>query len=188
MDEDPWYESLRLQWRPARVRLLLIGESAPDVSAAPAARRFFYAPILTRADNLYRAVVFAMYTPQEPLRAGDLKEPWLARLKADGVYLIDAAPYPINHLTAARRRQVRLEHADACVAQAQALQPDGVVVCHGPTFEDLASRLRTSGLPVLHSEALPFPLGNHRARFIAGFNAAVKPGLRVDSRLSRSQS
>jgi hypothetical protein len=157
--------------------LLLIGESAPDVSPDPQARRFFYAPTLTRSDNLYRAVVAALYAPHEPLRAGDSKEPWLDRLKADGVYLIDAAPYPINHLAARLRRRVRLEHAAACVAQAKALEPDGVIVCHGPTFEDLAPRLHAAGLPLLHSAPIPFPLGNHKARFVAEFQTALLTGL-----------
>jgi hypothetical protein len=29
----------------------------------------------------------------------DLKTPWLDRLKADGVFLIDLVPYPVNKLS-----------------------------------------------------------------------------------------
>jgi hypothetical protein len=38
MREQVWYESLRDQWRPEQVRLLLIGESAPEPSGVN--RRF----------------------------------------------------------------------------------------------------------------------------------------------------
>ena len=53
-----WYERLREQHRPARLLLLLIGESPPDPRTGP--RRFFYAPELTY-DNLYRGVAEALY-------------------------------------------------------------------------------------------------------------------------------
>jgi hypothetical protein len=54
---------------------LLIGESAPDARATE--RRFFYAPTLTAADNLFRGVVAALYEPIPPGRSGGQKAPWL---------------------------------------------------------------------------------------------------------------
>jgi len=71
------------------VRLLLIGESAPDPGQAEL--RFFYAPTLTAHDNLFRGVSLSLYG-QSPGRAGDSKRPWLDALRADGVYLIDLVP------------------------------------------------------------------------------------------------
>jgi hypothetical protein len=58
-EDDYDYDELRERYRPGRVVLLLIGESAPD--PAGAARRFFYAPTLTRHDNLFRGVIGALY-------------------------------------------------------------------------------------------------------------------------------
>jgi hypothetical protein len=64
MPEDTWYAELRERYRPEHVKLLLIGESAPDPGAAE--RRFFYAPTLTSADNLFRGVVLALYDHRFP--------------------------------------------------------------------------------------------------------------------------
>jgi hypothetical protein len=50
-----WYAELREAHRPERIRVLLVGESAPDPGDSE--RRFFYAPLLDRRDNLYRGVV-----------------------------------------------------------------------------------------------------------------------------------
>jgi len=77
-----WYEQLRQQHRPVTVRVLLIGESAPDPGANE--HRFFYAPRLDRRDNLFRGVVAVFYNAK-PGVAGDAKKPWLDKLVADGV-------------------------------------------------------------------------------------------------------
>jgi hypothetical protein len=90
--------ALRDAWEPDSVRVLLVGESAPDPGNAQ--RRFFYAPTLTRADNLFRAVVKPFYG-QWPGRAGEAKAPWLERLRDDGVFLVDLVRFPVN-----RPRQV----------------------------------------------------------------------------------
>lgn len=165
-----WYATLREAHRPVEVRILLIGESAPD--PAGAARRFFYAPILDRRDNLFRGVVEAVLG-SSPGLAGDSKEPWLARLKAKGVFLIDLVPFPVDKLTAKQRAAARREHVAPCVAEARSLRPAGVIVCHAPSFDVLAEPLRRAGLPLLHDERIPFPLGNHRAAFVAQVHAAL---------------
>jgi hypothetical protein len=168
---DSWYEDLRAQWKPDVVRLLLVGESAPDPAAQE--RRFFYAPTLDRRDNLFRGVVAALYEPIPRGSTGRPKRPWLERLRTDGVYLVDLVPFPVDKLTAGERRRARRHHVPALVRQAQTLLPDGVIVCHGPTFTEVASALRAAGLPLLHDEPLPFPLGNTRARFVIGVRAAL---------------
>lgn len=72
-----WYQSPREQWKPSHIRLLLVGESAPDDGGDPGNRRFFYSEPLNQADNLFRSVVAALYDSGK-LTKGDLKEPWLA--------------------------------------------------------------------------------------------------------------
>jgi len=164
------YAELREAYRPERVRVLLIGESAPDPGAAE--RRFFYAPVLDRRDNLFRGVVEALFG-ESPGRAGDPKAPWLARLKDMGVYLIDLVPFPVDKLVARERARARRDHVTACVEQARSLQAGGIVVCHSPSFGVLAEPLRRAALPLLHEERIPFPLGNHRAAFVAKVRAAI---------------
>jgi hypothetical protein len=163
---EAWYDELRRQWKPDAVRLLLVGESAPDPGAEE--RRFFYAPKLDRRDNLFPRGDRGMYEPIPRGSTGQPKRPWLERLRADGVYLVDSVPFPVDKLTSGERRRARREHVTALVEQARALDPRGVIVCHAPTFAE-------AGLPLLHDAPLPFPLGNTRARFVAGVRA-VLPG------------
>jgi hypothetical protein len=165
MREEPWYTTLREHYRPERVRLLLIGESAPDPGAGE--RRFFYAPALG-PDNLFRGVVHALYDERPTT-----KQPWLDRLRADGVFLIDLVPFPVNKLKTSEKRQAHRSHVPQAVEAARSLAPAGIVICHGPTFRALAQPLRDAGLPLLHDDPIPFPLGNWRERFVADFRAAV---------------
>lgn len=163
MRELAWYEDLREANRPKRVRVLLIGESAPDPGDEE--RRFFYSPQLSARDNLYRGVVFAFYGHRPSVRVTRDKSPWLARLKTDGVFLIDLVPFPVNKLSSAAKRRARREHASACVESARALRPAGVIVCHDGCFAVLREPLHAAGLPLLHERSIPFPLGNTRKRF-----------------------
>ena len=170
--DDPWYPQLRERWRPSRVRVLLIGESAPDPGTDD--RRFFYAPALDRRDNLFRGVVHAFYGPIPRGSSGQPKEPWLECLKRDGVFLIDLVPYPVDKLRPAARRSARRERAADCASEAAALRPEGVIVCHGPTFEVLSPELHAAGATLLHDVPIPFPLGNHRAQFVSMVREALR--------------
>jgi hypothetical protein len=170
------YAQLRQRWKPEPIRLLLIGESAPDPGAAEL--RFFYAPTLTAHDNLFRGVILALYG-QSPGHAGDSKRPWLEALHGDGVYLIDLVPFPVNALSARERKQALRDHAANCVAEAAACEPQAIAVCHGPTFNALRLAMLEAGLPLIHQQALPFPLGNWREQFASGLRAAAaRAGLR----------
>jgi hypothetical protein len=81
-----WYDELRQEYRPERVRLLLVAESPPDPRKGD--RRFFYAPELT-TDNLYRSVALALYGDEPAFNERD-KPAVLKRLQRDGVWLVDA--------------------------------------------------------------------------------------------------
>lgn len=172
MAENPWYQTLRSKWKPAKVRLLLIGESAPADHGDPANRRFFYSEPLSHADNLFRSVAAALYNSGK-LTKGDSKQPWLERLRTDGVYLIDLAPEPVNALSGAARRSALRANVDDCVKRATELQPEGIIICHGPSFALLKNPLNAAGLPLLHDAPIPFPLGNTRAQFIEDVRSAI---------------
>lgn len=170
--DDSWYARLRERWRPQRVRVLLIGESAPDPGADD--RRFFYAPTLDRRDNLFRGVVHALYGPIPRGSTGQPKGPWLQCLKRDGVFLIDLVPHPVDKLPPAKRRSARRERTADCASEAAALRPEVVIVCHGPTFDDLSPALHAAGAPLMHNEPIPFPIGNHRAQFVSMAREALR--------------
>jgi hypothetical protein len=102
-DAADWYEELREQYRPERLRVLLVAESPPDPGEGE--RRFFYAPEL-RVDNLYRGVAQALYGEHDEMDILD-KPAVLDRIRADGYWLVDAVDEPINKLgSAARARAI----------------------------------------------------------------------------------
>lgn len=172
--EEAWYAQLRRQWQPDPVRLLLIGESAPSDAGDPSARRFFYADSLSSRDSLFRAVVEAVLDEPHLDSQTATKAPWLAQLRDRGVFLIDVVPYPVNGMDSAERRRVRRASVPGCVERAAALNPEGIIVCHKPSFELLRQPLHAAGLPLLHDTAIPFPLGNWRRDFVQGFRAAYR--------------
>lgn len=173
MEEGTWYTQLREQWKPEKVRLLLVGESAPDDRGDLASRRFFYAETLTGRDALFRGVVEAVLGERHLDSRTATKTAWLNQLRDRGVFLIDLVPYPVNgSQQRGERARARRESVAGCVARAAALEPDGVIVCHKPSFDVLKGPLVGAGLPLLHDRAIPFPLGNWRADFVRDFRAA----------------
>jgi hypothetical protein len=165
-----WYEQLREQYRPARLEVLLIGESPPDPGAGE--RRFFYAPTL-RIDNLYRGVAQGLYGNHSEVDLTD-KPAVLRRLQADGFWLIDAVDRPINHLPPGPRRAAITAAVPQLVARCRALAPRrGVIICHRMVYQLATLSLRDAGVRVLHDQPLPFPLGNWRADFVARLRRAL---------------
>jgi hypothetical protein len=165
-----WYERLRHRYKPDRLRYLLIGESPPDPGAGQ--RRFFYSPILTH-DNLYRGVTEAVYglEPDFDVRA---KPVLLERLADDGFWLIDAVSHPVNQLGANARTRAIADGVANLIRTCTEVEPEcGVIICHGKVYDAAAHPLREAGVALLHDEALPFPLGNWRARFVDGFRRAL---------------
>jgi hypothetical protein len=166
-----WYDELREQYRPQRLRVLLIGESPPDPGTG--ARRFFYAPTLTH-DNLFRGVAQAVYG--DDVNVYD-KVVVLERLCDDGFWLIDAVEHPINKERSGPRRRSIEAAVPRLVERCRELAPQlGVIVCHGLVYELAAPALRRASVRVLHDEPLPFPLGNWRVRFVIGMRKALADG------------
>jgi hypothetical protein len=167
-----WVEELRNSYRPDELEVLLVGESPPDSSGGET--RFFYSPVLSRYDNLYRGVTQALYE-EEPAVELHNKVATLKRLRSDGYWLIDATEAPINRSsTSARRRTLRTAVPSLVERCLEAGPRHGVIVCHSLVYEIAAPALLAAGLNLLHDAPLPFPLGNWRAQFIKGFRGATQ--------------
>lgn len=102
-------ELLRRHYRPAAIRLLFIGESAP------ASGRFFY----QKDSGLYRAIrdLFASIDPS----INDAN--FLARFQAAGCYLVDLAPEPVDDLPPAARRHALRDSIPRLTASIVDAQP-----------------------------------------------------------------
>ena len=106
-------ERLRRRYRPARVRLLFIGESPP------ASGRFFY----RRDSGLYRAIrdAFRLIDPSIT------DDTFLGIFQRSGCYLIDACAAPVDRLDANSRRAACLASEVALTRSIQRLEPAGIV-------------------------------------------------------------
>lgn len=172
--ELPWYSELREKWRPERVRLLLLAESAPADHGDESRRRYFYLDRLSAADNLFRGTVEALYGATGLDSRTESKTPWLERMRDDGVFLIDLVPFPINTFTSAEKVAAQRASIPDAVERAKALNPEGVIVIKKDVFTLMEQPLRGAGLPLLHRHGISFPLGNTRAEFVRDFRAAYE--------------
>ncbi len=135
-------ENLRRRYRPARLRLLLIGESPP------ASGRFFY----PKDSGLYRAardvfrVVYASITDDNFLEA----------FREAGCYLIDLCADPVDKMSPKERRAKCVASEAWLARRIVTLQPEAIATVVR-TIEDNVQRAITragwSG-PVLR---LPYP-------------------------------
>lgn len=173
MSEDLWYSERRARWKPDRVRLLLIAESAPDDGGDVTNRRFFYDENLTGKDGLFREVVRALYDDPSLHSGLNAKTPWLEKLKADGVYLIDLAAVPVNYHSPSERTTALQLNTDATISHASELKPAGVVLVKQNVFDLLQRPALEAGLPLLHDDFIPFPGSGQQKRFRERFAVAL---------------
>ena len=173
MSEGPWHSERRARWKPDHVTLLLIAESAPDDGGDIANRRFFYEDNLTGKDGLFREVVCALYGNPTLTSGPNAKKPWLEKLKADGVFLIDLASVPVNYHSPSERVTELQRNIEATVSLAEELDPEGVVLVKQNVFDLLERPIRAAGLPLLHDAMIPFPGSGQQKRFRERFADAL---------------
>ena len=184
MSEDTWYSERRSRWKPDRVKLLLVAESAPDSGGIEADRRFFYDENLTSRDGLFRQIVHVLFDAPNLQSGPSAKAPWLKMLQDRGVFLIDLASEPVNHWSSTERHATLQRNIDHTVRDASELAPAGIVLVKKNVFELLNIPLRSAGLNVLHDAFIPFPASGQQARFRERFRLALKGVLSVDGDVS----
>jgi hypothetical protein len=166
------YSTERKRYLPrARVKILFVGESAPDPGARQV--RFFYHSVLQTADNLFRGIMLALYEADKQALASIPKTHWLKRFQDDGHYLEDLCDPPVDRLPPSQRSRARRDAVPGLLKRIEALSPQGIIVCHVPTFKAVNRQLRELHLPILHRDPIPFPLGSHRARLVEAVRAAI---------------
>jgi hypothetical protein len=106
-------ECLRRRYRPARVRMLFVGE------APPASGRFFY-----QADSgLYRAIRDTFVTTLPALQGSD----FLQSFRDLGCYLADLCGMPVDRLTREQRRKACLDGEERLSKTLKQLRPKIVI-------------------------------------------------------------
>jgi hypothetical protein len=151
-------EALRERYRPARVKLLFVGE------APPASGRFFY-----RADSgLYRAIR-GTFTAAFP---NILSADFLQSFQALGCYLVDLCGRPVDHLGKEKRKRICLENEVRLAVTIKRLQPKTVITVVRSISTNVGRALKRAGWTGLHV-SLPYP-GRWRHHQVA-FEEALSP-------------
>jgi hypothetical protein len=156
----PDRERLRESYRPARVRVLFVGE------APPASGAFFY----RRDSGLYRALL-AVFEEALPLLRG---RDFLARFRGCGCFLVDLCRRPVDRLGPGRRARARRAGEANLAELLRELRPIAIVVllrsinANSVRAEKIAS---WSGMRIV----VPYP--GRWARWRAQFRAILLPAL-----------
>ena len=147
-------EDLRRRFRPARVRLLFVGE------APPASGRFFY----RKDSGLYRAMRDAFHAIDPAVN----EENFLSLFQSAGCYLIDLCPDPVDRLDRQSRRAT-CRKSEASLARSIARLGPSTIVTVVRSVEDNVTKAATQAGwqgSFLH---LPYPgrWSRHRDVFVA---------------------
>ncbi|MGA8270081.1 MAG: hypothetical protein WB919_00880 [Candidatus Sulfotelmatobacter sp.] len=145
-------ERLRRHYRPAKVRMLFVGESAP------ASGRFFY-----QADSgLYRAIRNTFVAALPNIKDAD----FLESFRALGCYLVDLCGVPVDRLNKKQRRKI-CAHGEVRLTQMlKQLRPEIVITVVRSIAANVRCAQQRANWKGTHLE-LPYPgrWQHHRVAF-----------------------
>ena len=108
------YETLRKEYRPNNIKVLLIAESPPPTVDIKSSRHFYRTGNIYPNDRLFTNTIRALYPETAELPELELKEAkqqWLRRFAADGYYMIEALETSQKHEVTKAQRQDRIARA-----------------------------------------------------------------------------
>lgn len=158
-------ERLRRRYRPARVRLLFVGE------APPASGRFFY----QEDSGLYRAVRDAFVHVFPKVRKND----FLAFFRERGCYLVDLCGRPVDRLSPKERRIACLSGEAHLARTLKQLSPE-IVITVVRSIEANVRRSEERANWYGRRIELPYPgrWHRHRTRFLRELAALLRERFR----------
>jgi hypothetical protein len=173
-EADP-YEGLRQRYRPARIDILMVGESQP------AGGTFFY----LANSNLYYATQQAFQLAFGPMPEG---EDFFDVLRNRGVWLYDVADAPVDRTRGRPRREAVQARISDLVDVLRQDQPRVVVVIKKDLAPTVRKAVEDAGIGADRLRVLPFPLYQWRAEYIRGLAALIgdEAGLRPASSTGES--
>jgi len=158
------YNTLREQYRPKTIKVLLIAESPPSSNAYSGGSRHFYRTDMIRTeDRLFINTIRALYPeavdiPQQKLE--EQKKSWLQRFQQDGWYMIEALSTSLSHEVPKKKRQELIkDHLPQLIEHVKLLanKQTKVILIKSNVFIVAAEPLRDAGFTVLNTELLDYP-------------------------------
>lgn len=157
------YELMRAQYRPAKIRFLLIAESPPPSGEVSSSRHFYRADYQKGDDRLFSGTMRGIYSDAAELPSADLeaaKADWLRRFQADGFYMIEALDKSQIHKVTKKERQERLrENLPAMLKRVSELAgaDTNIILIKSNVYEVAADPLRQAGFIILNTALLDYP-------------------------------
>lgn len=157
------YETIRQNYKPNHVRVLLIAESPPPAAHIQSSRQFYYHDRIRTADRLFVNTIKALYEDADTLTEAQIeadKEVWLRRFQADGFYMIEALDESQPHAATKQERQAKIRaNLPVLIAKVRSLSaPDTrIVLIKSNVFDVAAQPLREAGFTVLNTELVDYP-------------------------------
>jgi hypothetical protein len=157
------YDKVRQQYRPERIRFLLIAESPPPSANIQSSRQFYRSEHIRTDDRLFTNTIRALYpetidTPEPELEQN--KTQWLRRFQADRFYMIEALETSQRHAVTKKQRQ---EHIRAALPRLvervrELAAPDTkLILIKSNVYEVAAEPLRAAGFTVLNHGLVDYP-------------------------------
>jgi hypothetical protein len=157
------YEMLRQRYRPARIDILLVGESRPSGGT------FFYGA----NSNLYYATHEACQLALGPMPEG---AEFLDLLRNRGVWLYDLADAPVDRMRGRPRRVAVQERTSDLVDLLRQEDPRLVVAIKKDLGPTVRHALHDAGMDADRLRVLPFPLYQWRTEYVIGLAALIRDG------------
>lgn len=153
-------EEARCNYRPNKIRYLLIAESPPE-----AEERFIYFPLVDEGDILYVELMRAIFpqTSGEKLDIDTLRElkpRFLKRFMEEGFYLIDAVDKPLPQGMKYRQRRKKVKKAlQDLIRKIRCLKLNGakVIIIKATVHHEAYAELKLEGLDIVNDKPIDFP-------------------------------
>lgn len=163
-------EKSRLNYKPDRIKYLLIAQAPPDNI-----ERFFYYTNVTEHDYLFLGIIGILYSKQkkEFLESGrneDIKNSVLLKFKKEGFYLIDLSVLPISYLTTSLKEQLPML---AEKIRKLAYEDTKIILIKSDVYNIAFKFLKEKFKNVIDVK-IPFPSYGHQKRFSSEFFKALE--------------
>lgn len=157
------YDETRIQYRPARIKVLFIAESPPPAADVQSSRQFYYSERIRKDDRLFINTIRALYpetldTPEKELE--EAKAAWLERFQGDGFYMIEALESSQEHEVTKKQRQERIRASVPRLIERVkelATPTTKIILIKSNVFDVAAEPLRKAGFMVLNTELVDYP-------------------------------
>lgn len=157
------YETIRRQYQPTHIKILLIAESPPPAPDIQSSRQFYYTDRIRNDDRLFTNTIRAMYPEAAKLAEPDLeehKQAWLTRFKNDGLYMIEALTISQPHSATKKQRQERIKkQLPELIKRISKLADKNtkLILIKSNVFDIAAEPLKAAGFTVLNTELVDYP-------------------------------